>query len=1812
MGTKGFMSCAVLLLLWGCCSAGPAGKEFVAVFMQNYRWDYGNARFLVQVSAPMTLKGPANVTVTVPHLENVQKRTIGPGEGVTFQLPKSVEMIGSGKSSKTVRIEATQEVTVTSLNYKAYTADTSVIYPVTEWGTEYYIYTPTDSPLLTYKEFSITNHQGRNPVEVYVKNNTKFQGRMYRAGSKISFELGPFESMQIQSDSDLTGSRVASKLPVAVSTGHSCAWLFSRCSHVYEQLLPTSSWGKSFVVAPLDFQSPKDRYDSVVIQASQPTRVTVKEGDSSKTMTMNRGDTIQLKSRWPVAFHITADKGIQVLFEFNGAIVEEGYLLWKDKMYDPFLMTVLPTERFCASYTLEGQADFSNLAVMVARTKDLEGLTFDRTPFPKSLQWKSVGGSEYSWANISYPNGAGLHRAGNPGSPFGLYSLGFAQLNGYGSPAMCNPVDCSMVKCAPTEECRMKGETPTCVKKPPPGTCWAMGDPHYRTFDGRYLNFMGNCTYTMAKSCHADKDLPAFEVEAQNTARGESQVTSISVVTVKVYGYVISVFRSNIGQVRVNYEDWSLPINLDKGKVVITESGLSMLLETDFGLTVQYDWEEYMAVTVPGEYAGKVCGFCGNFNGKQDDDMATPAGSQASDVAALGKSWRVPGVAGDDSCRHECTGKCANCKSSFFKHVEAVVFCKVITTLMDGPFRSCHAVMEPKIFHDMCMYDFCMGKGVKDYLCNSLQVYSDACQRAGIKVHDWRKLAHCPEPKCPENSHYESCGNACPATCENPKAPTKCRLKCVETCTCNPGFLRSGNQCVHSSQCGCSYEGRYMPPKKPFWGNENCTASCQCSPTCLKAECKTTSCPAGTRCAVVNGTRDCHLLPYATCLAASDSHYLTFDGQQYNFQGTCVYQMAGVCSKKASLQPFDVLVQNDVHNKKGGSVPKLVEVKVHGHSIVIGKQEQKNTVMINAEIVNLPASLPEKKALVYKSGRYAVVETNFGLRVSFDWDTVVIVNLPTAYEGAVCGLCGNYNHEPHDDMRTKDGKEASSATVLGQSWRVAEIPGCVDGCKGPCPDCDFPKMKQYESLCSLLTDPKGPFRECHPLVDPKVAYQACLYEVCLHKGGKNSQCPIFNSYMTQCQDKGAMVEEWRNSSFCGYQCPSHSRYEVCDCSRNCATLAPATDCKSRCREGCACDEGYVLSGKDCVPLKECGCQHGDRYYRLKEVFYTQDCEMECTCGMDGRVDCQNATCGHYERCGKNKGVWGCHPVGYCSIYGDPHYKTFDNKTYTFQGTCTYTAAQSRHLESTRLQPFSVVVENERWYGIANANATSKYIISSVTKLVAVEAYGFTLILRRNQVGMIMVNGIMYNLPLNLNNGAVLAYQHGEHDFIKTDFGLEVSYDLVYKASVTVPEAYRGRTGGLCGNFNGESDDDFQLPDGAVAKSVEAFGAAWKVAVPDVVCVDGCNGDVCPKCERDKATFEKDCALIKKDSGPFSACYGVLDPSAYYRDCVFDVCVAGGDRHALCGSIDAYVSDCQNMGVAIQNWRTPTFCPLSCPPKSHYQVCAETCASPCPGLPHVTCPRTCAEGCTCDDGYLFNGTSCVEKDKCSCYGEDGRTYKIGETVVLDGCGRNCTCLANGQLQCRAMACQSGERCRVRAGKRGCFPAQCLLGAGGDFTAFGGTGGVVTAAGAYELAVACGEGAAGTGWFRVAVDVRACRESAGPAVDAVYVFFEGLFVSVNRNHETWVNGKKVSLPKTLKNEISLKVSDDMVVIEKGSDLRLTYSVKQEVSVTVSAHLTDKLCGACGNFTGENLPVPTFGKPSIQSHMNKYRAQDFPNCG
>lgn len=112
-----------------------------------------------------------------------------------------------------------------------------------------------------------------------------------------------------------------------------------------------------------------------------------------------------------------------------------------------------------------------------------------------------------------------------------------------------------------------------------------------------------------------------------------------------------------------------------------------------------------------------------------------------------------------------------------------------------------------------------------------------------------------------------------------------------------------------------------------------------------------------------------------------------------------------------------------------------------------------------------------------------------------------------------------------------------------------------------------------------------------------------------------------------------------------------------------------------------------------------------------------------------QVMCKKFSCGPNEKCEVVDGVQKCNPVGkaVCQASGDPHYLSFDGLAFDFQGTCTYTLAKGCGLDGTRLVPFAVQVENESW--------NNRKV--SVTKLVALEVYGFTLIFRNNMFGVLV-------------------------------------------------------------------------------------------------------------------------------------------------------------------------------------------------------------------------------------------------------------------------------------------------------------------------------------------------------------------------------------------------------------------------------------------------------------------------------------------
>ena len=118
---------------------------------------------------------------------------------------------------------------------------------------------------------------------------------------------------------------------------------------------------------------------------------------------------------------------------------------------------------------------------------------------------------------------------------------------------------------------------------------------------------------------------------------------------------------------------------------------------------------------------------------------------------------------------------------------------------------------------------------------------------------------------CPANSHYESQGTGCPATCVNRGSTHDCALLPQESCVCDDGYVFSGPECVLLEDCGCNFEGQYYYSGQTVFPDQNCSRLCHCSAgnmTCEKHRCRSHE-----LCSVYDGERGCY---NKTCSFAGD------------------------------------------------------------------------------------------------------------------------------------------------------------------------------------------------------------------------------------------------------------------------------------------------------------------------------------------------------------------------------------------------------------------------------------------------------------------------------------------------------------------------------------------------------------------------------------------------------------------------------------------------------------------------------------------------------------------------------------------------------------------------------------------------------------------------------------------------------------------------------------------------------------------------------------------------------------------------------
>ncbi|XP_043239579.1 BMP-binding endothelial regulator protein-like isoform X2 [Amphibalanus amphitrite] len=456
------------------------------------------------------------------------------------------------------------------------------------------------------------------------------------------------------------------------------------------------------------------------------------------------------------------------------------------------------------------------------------------------------------------------------------------------------------------------------------------------------------------------------------------------------------------------------------------------------------------------------------------------------------------------------------------------------------------------------------------------------------------------------------------------------------------------------------------------------------------------------------------------------------------------------------------------------------------------------------------------------------------------------------------------------------------------------------------------------------------------------------------------------------------------------------------------TLDPCTQCSCQgstsvcARQSCpelACPLVHQVYSPDrCCPVCRRPervrrvCRYLGKTYEDGESWPMRNPCASCTCS-GGQPRCEFQMCppegpdcpaGHHaarlagqccEQCVEDDAV--------CTVFGDPHYNTFDGKMYNYQGTCKYQLAKDCVDKS-----FSIRVNN--------SPRRSRFF--SWTQSATIKAGDLRIALRQKK--RVKVNNRRADLPY-FELGKVSISQDPDDNYnvvVKlSDLGVSVLWDGDSFLQVKVPPSYKNKMCGLCGNYNGNKTDDFTTRRGRQVKLTRRFARSWLVGARTLCMAQSrrqtrrhrkrkpksCGGD-----RAARATAVRQCNRLK--SARFADCHPEVHPAPFFKSCVQDMCECGKRKTCYCEALTAYSHACQRKGIAV-DWLEGTDCaaPVQCPKSSRPVDCVPDCQPSCEApsptgeqcAPPAAGGAPCRPGCVCQEGLLLHEGACVPPERC---------------------------------------------------------------------------------------------------------------------------------------------------------------------------------------------------------------------------------------
>ncbi|NXM39632.1 MUC2 protein, partial [Gymnorhina tibicen] len=263
------------------------------------------------------------------------------------------------------------------------------------------------------------------------------------------------------------------------------------------------------------------------------------------------------------------------------------------------------------------------------------------------------------------------------------------------------------------------------------GTCMIYGSGHYNTFDGKFYDFDGSCEYVATQDFCGDKNSSgSFSIITENVPCGTTGVTCSKAIKMFL-GVMKTLSNRNATPLPAILE-----VTPNTKKFSEMTVGLYLVIETSNGVMLIWDKKTTVFIKLNPDYKGKVCGLCGNFDDKANNDFTTRSGLLESNPLNFGNSWKQSPMCPD------VTEEIKPCDLKPHRKSWAEKECSIIQSEV---FKICHSKVNPHPFYEACVHDACScdSGGDCECFCSAVAAYAQECIKAEACVF-WRTPDICP------------------------------------------------------------------------------------------------------------------------------------------------------------------------------------------------------------------------------------------------------------------------------------------------------------------------------------------------------------------------------------------------------------------------------------------------------------------------------------------------------------------------------------------------------------------------------------------------------------------------------------------------------------------------------------------------------------------------------------------------------------------------------------------------------------------------------------------------------------------------------------------------------------------------------------------------------------------------------------------------------------------------------------------------------------------------------------------------------------